>query len=820
MRAEASPFKVTGETADSAGVPEIYATVRVYAAADSLKPVSFGVTDDLGRFSQQLPKAGSYRLTVTSVGKQPVDLPFEVSASSPVKDFGHITVLENKNELGEVEVVAQRPLVTREIDRIGYDVKADPESQTNTLQEMLRKVPLVTVEADGTIKVKGSTSFKIYKNGRPNNSFTKNAKDIFAAIPASSIKKIEVITDPGAREDAEGVGAILNIVTDSESSLRGVTGNASLYIDNNNLEPLPNIYLTSQIDKVTFSVYGGESNSNHKETRQRNEQRDMYFETGNRLYSYGQSESVNRSGWGGIEASWEPDTLNLLTLEAQGWLWNRSDYSGSGHTALYAPDGTELYSYSRRNLDPTANYFDFDGSANYQRSTRRKGETITLSYRLSTTRQHSEALTEYDDKVNCGFPYSAIGNDTRQTFFEHTGQADWSRPFGNIHKLDVGAKAIFRRNHSTNLQEYRDVTSYETEFTHRTTVAAIYSDYRVALGKWNMRAGLRYEYSYLSARFLRQGNGDHPDFSARLNDLAPSAGVSYNLTDAITLKASYNRNIRRPGISYLDPARSVTPTTVSYGNPDLESEIYDNISAEFGMYTNKFNISFYLGGTFVNNALCEKKWVEDDISYSTYGNIGKNRSMTSWLYMQWAAGPKTSLMCNFSVGYNYFRNPDMSRGGWWWNPYLRVVQQLPWKLECAASGYYWPGSISSPYTEFKLLEATGIGYTLSLTRRFLKEDRLTVTLSASNFAGPTHQDYRLTTTTPASLSEYTGFGSDTRRSVSLRVAFRFGSLNASVKRPPPPSPTTTSRAARKSNPQYTQASLPPIRLPFRHGFFI
>ncbi len=205
MRAEASPFKVTGETADSAGVPEIYATVRVYAAADSLKPVSFGVTDDLGRFSQQLPKAGSYRLTVTSVGKQPVDLPFEVSASSPVKDFGHITVLENKNELGEVEVVAQRPLVTREIDRIGYDVKADPESQTNTLQEMLRKVPLVTVEADGTIKVKGSTSFKIYKNGRPNNSFTKNAKDIFAAIPASSIKKIEVITDPGAREDAEGV---------------------------------------------------------------------------------------------------------------------------------------------------------------------------------------------------------------------------------------------------------------------------------------------------------------------------------------------------------------------------------------------------------------------------------------------------------------------------------------------------------------------------------------------------------------------------------------------------------------------------------------
>ena len=412
--------------------------------------------------------------------------------------------LSNKNELAEVEVVAQRPLVTREIDRIGYDVKADPEAQTNTLQEMLRKVPLVTVESDGTIKVKGSTNFKIYKNGRPNNSFTKNAKDIFAAIPASSIKKIEVITDPGAREDAEGVGAILNIVTDSEASMRGVTGTASLYLDSNNPEPLPNLYLTSQIDKLTFSVYGGESYSNRKETRRRNEQSDIYYDSGNRLFSSGYSESTYRNGWGGLEASWEPDTLNLLTMEAQGWLWHQNHFDGGGHTALFGPDGSELYSYSRRNTYPDNNYYDIDGSANYQRSTRRKGETITLSYRLSTTRQHTNSLTEYTDKVNCEFPYSAIGNNSKLTFTEHTGQADWSRPYGEHHKLDVGAKAIFRRNHSTSLQDYRDVAQYETEFTHHTTVAAVYGDYRLMLGKWNFRAGMRYEYSYSEQKAGRQ----------------------------------------------------------------------------------------------------------------------------------------------------------------------------------------------------------------------------------------------------------------------------------------------------------------------------
>lgn len=199
---------MTGAVTDSVGEPEIYATVRVYAASDSVKTVSLGTTDDSGAFSQALPSAGNYRLTVASVGKALIEKSFEVSAKSPVADTGTLVVRSATNELGEIEVVAQRPLVSREIDRLGYDVKADPEASTSNLREILHKVPLVSVDNDGNIKVKGSSDFKIYKNGRPNNSYTKNAKDIFAAIPASSIKKIEVITDPGAREDAEGVGRI------------------------------------------------------------------------------------------------------------------------------------------------------------------------------------------------------------------------------------------------------------------------------------------------------------------------------------------------------------------------------------------------------------------------------------------------------------------------------------------------------------------------------------------------------------------------------------------------------------------------------------
>ena len=211
---------------------------------------------------------------MASVGKALLEKEFELTQGNPKVNLGRLVTHDAANELGEIEVVAQRPLVVREIDRLGYDVKADPDASTSNLREILRKVPLVTVDEDGTIKVKGSTDFRIYKNGRPNNSYTKNAKDIFAAIPASSIKKIEVITDPGAREDAEGVGCILNIVTDSDTSLKGVVGSANLYMDNYSYYPRPNIWLSTQIDKVTMAVNGGfgvtPKNSRDSEGRSRN----------------------------------------------------------------------------------------------------------------------------------------------------------------------------------------------------------------------------------------------------------------------------------------------------------------------------------------------------------------------------------------------------------------------------------------------------------------------------------------------------------------------------------------------------------------------
>ena len=784
-------FNVTGEVADSVGEPEIYATVRVYAVADSVKPVSLGTTDGEGRFSQTLKEAGAYRLTVASVGKALLEKEFELTQGNPKVNLGRLVTHDAANELGEIEVVAQRPLVVREIDRLGYDVKADPDASTSNLREILRKVPLVTVDEDGTIKVKGSTDFRIYKNGRPNNSYTKNAKDIFAAIPASSIKKIEVITDPGAREDAEGVGCILNIVTDSETSLKGVVGSANLYVDNYSYYPRPNIWLSTQIDKVTMAVNGGfgvtPKNSRDSEGRSRNFTE--YYDTGNRLESQSYSRSPYTNGWMGFESSWEPDTLNLFTVEFNMYGYGLTDPEQVDATRMLAYDGSLIYGYNSYAEVAHNKYFDFDGAVNYQRSTHLKGETITLSYRASTTDQHQEAELFYTDMVNCDFGYTGKYYNTRLKFLEQTVQADWSRPYGSHHKVDIGGKAIFRHNHSMSDYIYRGAGVTHDDFTHHTTVGALYADYRLNVGKWNFRAGFRYEYSYLSAKFKEQAEA-HDNFSARLHDLVPNAAISWNINDENSLKVSYNRNIRRPGISYLDPTRSISPTAQSFGNPDLESEVYNNVSLNYSLIKSKFNLDFNLGGTLVNNSLAQVQWLENDIQYSTYANIGKRRIASMGLYFQWSINSKTRWMTNLNLTYAYMSQPSpvdatgatvrLSRARWNINPWTRISRDLPWKLEASLSGYFWTGSLNSVYS-YSASSSKNIGYSISLSRKFLKDDRLTLRINANNLFGPGSSEYRSMTYNPGYYSEYVSM-SNNRRYVGLSVNFRFGSLNVQVKK--------------------------------------
>ncbi len=768
-------FSVVSQVNDSTGEGEPYATVRIYAATDTAKVLLTGVTEDNGSFKQELPKAGEYVFVVSAVGKTQEKRKFEVSKAKPVADLGKVVLHVAGNVLAGVTVSAQAPLVSSEIDRLSYNVQSDAESKTKTIFDMLRKVPLVTVDGQDNITVKGSSNFKIYKNGHPDPSMSKNPKEVLKSIPASMIKKVEVITEPGAKYDAEGVTAILNIVTVDGMAVKGVTGTVSVNA-NNYGNPGVNTYLTTQVGKLVTSINYGYNYAGGRQHRNSSDSEYEYLSSGNRQTSWSSNgDTKTNVHYGNIESSFEPDTLNLLTLSFGGYYYDYTA-SGLGGNSMLDHQGNTLWSYNNKWKYKGNSYYSFDGRFDYQHKTHVKDETFTLSYLLSTSRNHSDKECTFSDLVNSPVAYDGYGSRGRENFIEHTMQFDWARPFAKYHKFETGVKYIYRKNKSHSFMDYYNADGMDTDtrFDHLTQVAAAYTSYTFTKDKWAARAGLRYEYSYLSAKYP---DGAQANFHKNLGDWVPSASVNYKFSNANSMKLAFATRISRPGINYLNPAVVNTPTSISFGNSKLSSARYYSTTLTFMHIGPKFTIEASPYFTFSNNQICGVQYVQDDKTVSTYGNEMKTENFGLSAYVQWQVFEKTSLSFNESAGYLYLKNSNrgLKAEGWGYSTYAYVSQMLPWKVRLTAGGgfYKTPASLyghTSP-SDF---------YYMSVQRSFLKEDRLTVSLSGNRMFSPLHMNY----TSYTDRGDYVGKSKSrwVSRLFTLSVSYRFGSLKASVKK--------------------------------------
>lgn len=771
-------YSVSGIVTDPDGAGEPYATLNIYQISDTVKPISVGVCDADGLFEHQLDSAGTYLLKASAVNKTAARRQFGVNDTMPVAHLGKISLGHVSHRLGEVEVVAQRPLVTREIDRIGYDVQADDDSKSSTIMEMLRKVPLVSVDGNDKITVRGSSNFRIYKNGRPNNTYNNNPKEVLGSMPASMIKRIEVITEPGAKYDAEGVGAIINIVTVDNVTVKGVMGSASVNTNTTNAIPQPNLWLTSQINKVTFSLNTGYNHMTAKQTRSQNTSDYTYLDSGSKLHSASEGNNPGDLMYLSAEASYEPDSLNLFSAEFGGYYYNVKP-AGTGLAVMNDASGNVIYSLTQNYMFKRYSYFDFNGNFNYQHSTQRKGETITLSYMLSTTDQTRDQHIWYSNIVNAPIDYTENKSYFDLNFIEHTFQADWIRPMGRIHQLDLGAKYILRDNNSITDQNFVDSHITHSDFTHVTNVAAVYTDYRLNLGKWSARAGVRYEYSRLKAEYR---DGSNPDFSRNLSDWVPSASLSWRPNTANSFTFNYATRINRPGISYLNPAAEESVTTTSQGNPQLESARHNSLKLSYMFISPRFNMNISAGYEYSDNVITNYNYVVDDHIYTTYGNVGNRHCFSFGGYVQWTITPKTSFMLNANGACNRYANDAM--GGnlsrWTASGYGQFTQRLPWDLTLGITGYWYSGSISDAYSYTYPVKGS-VYYNLSLQRSFLKEKRLTVKLAAGNIFGPDQSVYVSKTVN----GDFVGDSRSrqfNRQAVGLNLSYRFGTLNAKVKK--------------------------------------
>ena len=682
--------------------------------------------------------------------------------------------------LSEVEVVAMRPLIKTEIDRLSYDVQADGDSKTSTAIDMLRKVPLVSVDGEDNIRVRGNSNFKIYKNGHPDPSLSSNPKEVLKALPASMIKRIEVITEPGAKYDAEGVAAILNIVTVSSNTLKGVTGTLRAGVSETG-NPNASAYVTTQVGKWVTSVNYGWNHRGYRAGTQRSHQLHHYVATGDdRGY-----ESSNRSKvgvhYGNIESSFEPDTLNLLTLSLGGYYYNFKVNPALSWVTMRNAAGEMLYRYVSRSLLPNNDYLNLDGRFDFQHKTHRKGEALTLSYMLSTSSGNDEMRSQYLEEENAPMTYSGLNRDGHERFWEHTWQLDWTRPFLKYHTFETGLKYIHRSNRSKNHTDYvtdegiSPISDRDSHFKHLTQVGAAYASYTYRKEKWSARAGLRYEWSYLSAKFP---DGSQSSFHRSLNDWVPSASVSYQIDMGRSLKAAFATRINRPGIAYLNPGVSESPTDLSYGNPNLNSSRNYSMSMTYMQVGRLLTFNVVPGYSWSSNGIGDVHFYRNGQDHYTYDNTLLHRWVGVSGFVQWNPVAKTSFMLNASAGRDYYRSKELGlkNARWGTNFYAQLTQQLPWQLRFTGSLGQWGGGAYNLYG----YQGRAWFHSFALQRSFLKENRLTVRASAQNpFSGKYSHSTSHTT-----QGDYTGWQryEYRQRSFQLSVSYRFGSLKAYVKK--------------------------------------
>ncbi len=677
-------------------------------------------------------------------------------------------------QLEGIEVTAQRQLIKQEVDRIGYNIQADADSKTNNVLTMLRKVPMVSVDAQDEIRVNGQTNFKIFRNGHPDPSLSRNAKDILKAMPASSVKRIEVITEPGAKYDAEGTTLILNIVMADNSTLKGVSGMASARTDNKGALG-GSLNLTTQLDKVVLSVDYGIHHDGNNGQGYRTSSLNRYTQSGAELQgsSIFDVDKVTVH-FGDVSASWEPDSLNLFSWSLSGFAYN---YAGNGinDNLMRDPAGSPIYNYIMKNCTKADSY-NFDTRLDYQHRTHLKGESITLSYMLSAFRNKNKDNSFYTESMNMPVPYDGIDQDGKENFNEHTLQLDWTRPLAEKHTLETGAKYIYRLNRSHNVLDYLGIDDdTDMRYKHVTQVGAAYASYTFHSGPWDARAGLRYEHSYLHATYP---DGQQSPYEAHLNDWVPSASLRYQFNWSNSLKLSYAASINRPGISFLNPAVIESPTSRSYGNTDLGSVHYHSVSMTFMHVGPKFTFNVTPQFQFSNNGIGAVKWADGLVQVSTYANTLKTYSTTLSAFVQWMMTQKTNFMLNGSIGYNYYKSNELNLkndriSG---NFFANVTQFLPWKLQLSGFAGMWGGGINDLYGRMGTIFFHGF----SLQRSFLKEDRLTVQLQAIMPFGGKYMSMN-NYITQGDVTGWTRYEQQARR-FGINISYRFGSLSTRVKK--------------------------------------
>lgn len=770
MTAQSIPanYQVSGQVIEKqSGKSVPYATIIL--KNDSIKETRMLACDASGEFSVNLNIPNDYFLTITAVGYKTLTL--TVKVYEPKTELGKLQIDEGI-EMKEVTIAVQKPLIKVDVDKIVYSIESDPEAQTNNALEMLRKVPLVTVDAEENITLNGQTNFKVLMNGKSSSMMSANLKDVLRSLPANTIKDIEVITNPSSKYDAEGVGGIINIIT-NKKTINGYNGSISSGLDSRGSFNW-STFLAAKINKLSISgrYYANQFKQPDSEFNSTSE----YYNISDFRYSNTQGRNSYQglsSGFSG-EASYEIDSLNLLSLSFWGY---QGSYTSSGFNESEYLNSSNEITRKYNSISKSKNSFgSLSGNIDYQKTYKKPDKTLTFSYKLDNNPNTTKSTSQINGLINYPSYFQQSENDAFGR--EQTFQVDYYDPITQMHQIEGGIKFILRQNESNSDTYRNDAEDFDrgNDLDYDQYIMGAYLGYVFKFKKLSTKTGLRLERTWNDG--VSTTSGINTDFTNRLFNLVPYVTVSFMPKQGQTIKLSYTQRLSRPGIWYLNPyVNNSDSMNISYGNPSLKAEVSHSFELGYSYFTPKFNFNTTASTAFINNSIERISQVQTNGAIvTTYENIGKNQRYGLNMYMNYR--PTNKLNIYFNGGGNYSKL-EASNG------YLITNEGFSYRGSLGGRWTLWKdGSVNANggmYSPSIMLQgkSSTYYYTSLGVSQYLIKRRLMLSVSTSDpFWQKKKHSYERKDVNFYSHSEYSYLS----QTVRFNVTFNFGKMDLQVKK--------------------------------------
>ena len=571
--------RVTGRVVDAeSDAPLAFSSIRIFKTADSTL-IDGNITNDAGKFNLQVP-FGQYYANIEFIGYNPLNTPFfVVNEENNSVDLGDLKLASSSQKLDEVVVQAERSSMELSLDKRVFNVGKDLANAGGSAQQILVNIPSVTVDPDGTVKLRGSNNVRILIDGKPSGLVTFKGGAGLASLQASMVERVEIITNPSARYEAEGMAGIINIILKKENR-QGFNGSFQL------ISGVPANYgaalnLNYRHRKINFFV-------NYALTYDKTPYRgDLYQEVSDegltRILDQSNSGHVigfNNNVRGGLDFYFSEKsilTASYMLSRADGKRLTENiyrDYLNSFSNPLT----TIIRNQDEDEVEPLS-----ETVVTWKRTFERKGHELNATFRFLDHWENSDQLftqagTLADGSVDAvnTFVQHSVNDEFEKQFLY---QLDYVKPFSKEGKAELGARISLRDMENdyvvNNVGEggvETPVPELDNVFLYDENISAVYGILGNKNNRFSYQAGLRAEWTDVSTT-LEKTNQINP---RNYFNFFPSAHLTYDVGNENSLQLSYSRRIRRPVYNDLSPFMTVSDSRNFFsGNPDLNPEYSD-----------------------------------------------------------------------------------------------------------------------------------------------------------------------------------------------------------------------------------------------------